>query len=267
MEMNYQQIPILTYHKISKNREWGINTVSPQKFHHQLSILKTENFTSINFHHLLDKKVPPKPIIITFDDGYESVFENAIPALSEFGFTAAIFIVTGHIGKLNTWDANIGGNLVRHLNRQQIHELAQNKIEIGTHGISHRPFTYLTGKEADLELRESKRLLEQITGGNIISMAYPFGMQNKLIQSQVEKSGYKFACVNLFGASNHLNPFAIRRIPVYSTDSSLAFKSKLNNGFSNKIELAKLKVLNWPAFLTPIYQKFIKKYDSNIQEI
>lgn len=259
MEMNYQQIPILTYHKISNNREWGINTVSPQKFRSQLNTLKTENFTPINFHNILKKKIPPKPIIITFDDGYESVFENAFPALSEFGFTAVVFVITGHIGKLNNWDANLGGNLVRHLNQQQIYSLAQNKIEIGTHGISHRPFTYLTEEEADLELRESKRVLAQITGENIISMAYPFGMQNQVIQKQVEKSGYQFACVNLFGSSNHSNPFAIRRIPVYGTDSSLAFRLKINNGFSNKIELSKLKVLSWPAFLTPIYQKYIKK--------
>ncbi|MEJ2538336.1 MAG: polysaccharide deacetylase family protein, partial [Calditrichia bacterium] len=156
MEMNYQQIPILTYHKISKNREWGINTVSPKKFTEHLHFLKTENYTPINFRDLSKNELPSNPVIITFDDGYESVFEHAYPALSEFGFTAVVFVITGYIGKWNKWDANLGGIRFRHLNRQQIQELATNNMEIGSHGISHRAFTRLSSDEAGRELLESK---------------------------------------------------------------------------------------------------------------
>lgn len=259
MEMNYQQIPILTYHKISKNREWGINTVSPKKFTEHLHFLKTENYTPINFRDLSKNELPSNPVIITFDDGYESVFEHAYPALSEFGFTAVVFVITGYIGKWNKWDANLGGIRFRHLNRQQIQELAMNNMEIGSHGISHRAFTRLSSEEAGRELLESKSTLEQITGQKIISMAYPFGIQNKDIQEQVKKTGYHFACVNLYGASDKSNPFTIRRFPVYNTDSSSAFILKLIRGSRNKIEMTKLKILSSPAFLTPVYQKYIKR--------
>lgn len=259
MEMNYQKIPILTYHKISDRREWGLNTVSPKKFNEHLHFLKAENYTPINFRDLCKNELPSNPVIITFDDGYESVFEHAYPALSKFGFTAVVFVITGYIGKWNKWDANLGGIRFRHLNRQQIQELARNNLEIGTHSISHRAFTHLTKDETKNELLESKNTLEQITGQEIISMAYPFGIQNKEIQVRVKKTGYHFACVNLYGASDKSNPLAIRRFPVYKTDSSSSFRLKLIRGSRNKIEMTKLKILSSPAFLTPVYQKYIKR--------
>jgi len=259
MEMNYQQIPILTYHKISNRREWGINAISPKRFAGHLQFLKSENYIPINFQDLSQKELPTNPVIITFDDGYESVYENAFPILSEFGFTAVVFVITGFIGRWNKWDANLGGVRFRHLNRQQIQELAQNNFEIGSHGISHRAFTHLTNTEAAVELIESKNSLEQITSQEVVSMAYPFGIQNKIIQEQVKKAGYQFACVNLYGSSEKSNPLAIRRFPVYNTDSSSAFRLKLIRNSRNKIEMTKLKILSSPAFLTPVYQKFIKR--------
>jgi peptidoglycan/xylan/chitin deacetylase (PgdA/CDA1 family) len=116
------RIPILNYHKIDQRFEWGLNTVKPVRFRQQMQLLKDGGFTPVNFHRVESGALPEKPIIITFDDGYESVYDSALPVLQELDFTAVVFIITDYMGEENTWDANIGGIRFQHLNAGQIRE-------------------------------------------------------------------------------------------------------------------------------------------------
>lgn len=259
MEYFNNQIPILTFHNISQRRDWGINTIPPERFRTHLQFLKNQGYVPINFLNLAHQKLPRNPIIITFDDGYASVFENAFPILQEFGFTAVVFVVTGYIGKWNEWDVNLGGIRSRHLNASQIKKLSESGIEIGTHGTSHYAFTYMTQQKLENELYESKKTIEKIIKRRVVSLAYPFGIQNQKIQQNVEEAGYTFACVNLNGHNGTNNPYCLKRYPVYRTDSIFALKNKLLPGIGNSFEIAKLRLLSWPAILTPVFQKYFFK--------
>lgn len=246
-------IPILTYHKIDIRREWGLNVVSPQAFRAQMEWLKSAGFSPINFRQ--SATAAARPVIITFDDGYESVYRHAFPILQEFGFTAVVFIITGFRGRFNTWDANLGGIRFRHLNDSQIREMSALGIEMGSHTVSHRALPALGREETLCELLDSRRALSDLTGQPVMSLAYPFGRSNQTVRKLAAECGYRFGCVNLWGTIEKENLFTLRRIPVYQTDSLPAFRRKLGAGWGHRLEMGKLRAISWPARLTPLYQR------------
>ena len=254
-----EEIPILTYHKITSQPEFGLNTLPPGRFQKQMNYLKEQNFHPVTFQDLLTQGIPPHPIIITFDDGYSSVYHEAFPILKELGFRAVIFIISDYIGKVNSWDANLFAVKFSHLNESQIKALAAAGMEIGSHGVSHRALTFLTAKELEHELCHSREILTSLSGRAIESFAYPFGIQDITVQQAVQRAGYKFACINVWGSRNSSNQFCLPRLPVYRTDSLNSFKQKLSSGRRKQLEILKLRLFSWPAFLTPLYQKFFKK--------
>jgi peptidoglycan/xylan/chitin deacetylase (PgdA/CDA1 family) len=258
MKERFSEIPILTYHKISNQLEFGINTVAPENFRDQMHFLKTHGYTPTTFLDIIQGHRPAKPIIITFDDGYESVYQNAYHILKEFQFKVVIFLITEYLGKMNSWDANMGGLQFSHLDEQQVVELSQYGVEFGSHGATHRAFTFLPVTEVESEMRESREVIRQITGQPVITLAYPFGMQNKKILGLAKQCGFQVGCINLWGKSGLDNSLSLKRIPVYGIDALDSFRKKLSTGFPKKLEIFKLRLLSWPAFLTPPFQKFIK---------
>lgn len=259
MVKSLSQIPILSYHKITSQKEFGVNTISPGRFRQQMQYLREKKFQSITFQDIIHGRIPTKPIIITFDDGYASVYDEAFPVLKEMNFTAVIFIITSFIGKKNSWDTPLSSGRFYHLNESQITELVKSRMEIGSHGVSHRALTYLPTKELEFEVNESREILHHLTHQAILSFAYPFGMQNFSVQQAVRHAGYQFACIHLWGASRVVNPFCLPRFPVYRLDGIDSFRWKLHSGPEKRLEMLKLQLFSWPAFLTPLYQKLFKK--------
>jgi len=258
MKERFSEIPILTYHKITRQREFGINTVAPEKFREQMLFLKNNKFNPTTFRDIIQGNLPPKPVVITFDDGYASVFESAYPILQEYQFTAVIFLITDYFGKNNSWDANLAGITFTHLDKQQAATLSLSGMELGSHGATHRALNFLSQKEIESELQKSQQAISKISNQPVISLAYPFGMQNQKIQEIALRQGYQVGCINLWGKSEQNNPMSLKRIPVYGTDSLTSFRRKLSAGKLKSVEILKLKMLSWPAFLTPLFQKQIK---------
>jgi len=255
----FSDLTVLTYHKITRQREFGINTVTPDQFYRQMQYLYDHGYHPVTFRDLQRNHLPSQSLIITFDDGYASVYENALPVLREFGFPAVVFLISDYLGKENTWDANLGGVKFRHLNKKQIERLSIDDIEIGSHGATHRALTYLEDKEIELELTKSRNVISRLSHQEVITLAYPFGLQNNRVLEVAKRCGYRFGCINLRGNLTPDNPMSIKRLPVYRTDSLVAFQRKLSADRSKKPEVMKLKLLSWSALLTPVYQKYIKK--------
>lgn len=254
------EIPIVTYHKICYDKEFGINVVRPSQFQRHMKYLYESNFHPITFIDIMKENIPSNPIIITFDDGYQSVFDYALPILQKYHFRAVVYIITGFIGKYNQWDAKLSRDRFMHLNEKEIYALHQAGMEIGSHGKTHRGLTFLNNEDILNELSDSFELLKELTNQKVLSVAYPFGLQNNQIQQMARKAGYQFGCINLWGVQLENNPFCLKRIPIYRIDSMNAFHNKFCSGWKRQIEILKLKILSSPAIMTPLYQKYIKKF-------
>ncbi len=224
-------IPILAYHKIHNNFDLGITRISPDQFENQIKYLFQSGFQTISlYEYIKNKTYDEKKIIITFDDGYESVFEHAFPVLSKYKFTATLFVITEFIGKLNKWDYNSGIIKSRHCNWEQIQRLISAGWEIGSHTTSHRSLTTLAKQKIWYELKNSKNLLENKIQKPVNVISYPFGKFDHRVIECAKKAGYLAGCTLGYNyPQSEIFPYALFRRGVYLFEPLKLFKVKLQN--------------------------------------
>jgi len=181
-------VPILVYHYI-REPQFGLADssrqyeVAPELFAEQLAYLKGQGFESV---HMTDiaaaffagKPLPEKPVIITFDDGRDSQYTAAFPLLKEYGFTATFFVFTNAMDRPGylTWD--------------QLAEMRDAGMEIGSHGIYHPYLTRLSDEEMRAELVGSRAKLQEMLGVSGDVIAYPFGLNDERVRVAVAEAGY-----------------------------------------------------------------------------
>src|SRR5438105_14044459 len=107
--MFFRRLPILMYHKVDELPPGSSDTnyVRPAQFAEQVAALRQWGFEPITFARWLSRDaLPPRPIILTFDDGYRDFERNAWPVLEANGVPATVFLVSSRIGGTNAWDAD-----------------------------------------------------------------------------------------------------------------------------------------------------------------
>lgn len=215
--------PILLYHHISNTGGSYRYAVSKENFRKQMKLLSDLGFHTVTISELVDavssgSSLPEKSIILTFDDGFMDVYENAFPILQEFGFIATTYIIAGVIDS----DLSYG-----YMQPQQLNELAQAGWEIGNHSLTH---TDLKDPKLDLntELDHSREILEEKIGIEIHSFAYPYASANAQIREMVKNHGYQSAVgVGVSNLHTMNNLFFLSRREVYNNTTLQQFKELL----------------------------------------
>ncbi|MDL2280928.1 polysaccharide deacetylase family protein [Selenomonadales bacterium OttesenSCG-928-I06] len=212
-EASYKNgIPILLYHHVSDEKTALPElTVSSEEFDYQMKKLKDSGFSTITTEELLNYmsnkqvRLPEKPIVITFDDGYEDNYTYAFPILKKYNFKATIFMVGVNI------DAN------KRLSTQQMKEMVNYGIEFGSHSITHSSLPALNKTELIKEIKNSKKQIEQVIKKEVSLFSYPYGDYNLNVLESTEFN-YKGAVTVLPGPvkSNYDNVFLMRRIPIFN---------------------------------------------------
>lgn len=196
-----QEIPIFMYHKVnpySSSGGYGLR-VLPDQFAWQMNYLRERGYQTISFDGLINHwekgaPLPMRPVMITFDDGYEDNLLFAYPILKENGFKATIFLVSGLIGKTNEWDTRDNAQPVNKLlTWDQIKEMEKNGIEFGAHTATHPNLAAIPSDEAVSEITLCKQVLEQELGHPVLSFAYPYGKYNEQTKAAVAQAGFKAA--------------------------------------------------------------------------
>jgi len=222
-------IPILAYHNFTKDEgsSYDMNIV---EFEKQIDYLAAHNYSVISLSELLKGlrtgQLPPKPIVITIDDGFKSTFTLAYPVLKKYNFPATLFLYTNFIEK------NSGS-----LTWEEIREMTKNNIEIGSHTLSHCNLlkykknenyeTYLARIRREIFL--SKEILESKIGSKVKFFAYPYGVYSPIIKNLVIQTGYE-GILNANSMNNTLNanPFSLNRQIIFGQSSLNSFVKILN---------------------------------------
>lgn len=248
-----KKVPVLLYHHIQPG---GCNTVSPELFEKHMNYLKKEGYVGVTFRQILfDSNLPDKPVVITFDDGYEAIYRYALPILEKAGFMAVVFMLAGYIGKKNSWDLSLEPRSVRHLNWEELINLNRKGWEIASHAMSHKPLTVMTPEKIQWEIEMSGNLLEEFLNVKTTGFAYPFGRYNIAVKNAVKRAGYHYACGALKRHQLPESEFQLVRIPVYRFDSVHSIRRKLFYPEIPRLEYLKLKLISGLSRLTPLYQK------------
>ncbi|MFQ5584732.1 MAG: polysaccharide deacetylase family protein [Calditrichia bacterium] len=252
---------MLVFHKITTRHEIGINAFSPERFRSCIQYLADNGYRASTFRDLLeDTSCPSKPVILTFDDGYECIYESAFPVMRRVGFPGVVFVVSGFIGRYNDWDVNPGGTRFPHLNKEQIRELNDAGWEIGSHTMNHVALPFLNTRMMRRELSVSRTVLKNLTGREVKTIAYPFGLYNPRVIEAAKRAGYMFGCRNVSFESNRNDLLKIPRVPLNQGRGIKTIQKFMANGGLKGATRLKLIVTGWPAIFSPIYQILFRRY-------
>lgn len=152
--------------------------------------------------------------VITFDDGYSSVYKHAIPEICRRGMSATVFVVAGAIGGINEWDYKIGDRQEQIMSAQQIREISDLGLEIGSHTLTHPHLTSLDEQALKRELIDSKHKLEDLIGKEVAGFSYPYGDYDERVLAATATAGYKYAVSTRLGAVGKANVYEIPRVNV-----------------------------------------------------
>lgn len=220
---------ILAYHGVPK-QDPSLYEVSKNQFQEQIHILHEEGYEVLDLHNAVERTrnnaCPDKSIVITFDDGYLTIFENAIPILKTFQFTATIFVPTGLVRE--TGHGLLEGKQLMTWN--QLKELRASGFSIGSHTVRHRNLIDLEDKVQVYEVMESFAHVREYISQGEIYFAYPYGLLSEKVRNLVAASPYVGALC--FGSvlSNwaKTDPFLLKREKILSTIDQQQFMRLIN---------------------------------------
>jgi peptidoglycan/xylan/chitin deacetylase (PgdA/CDA1 family) len=187
---------ILMYHGVADVADDPyLLCVSPGRFAEQMAWLKRRRLRGVGIGTLVDAMRTRRArnlVGITFDDGYTSVLEEALPELKRHGFGASVFIISGLLGGTNDWDE---GPVFPLMSAAQVRELAAEPgIEIGSHSRTHVRLAGLTGEQLTAEAGGSRADLTTLLDAPVRGFAYPYGSMDAAARRAVQDAGYDYAC-------------------------------------------------------------------------
>lgn len=215
------KILVLNYHQIKNGNSYL--AVHLDDFDAQMNYLVENGYVAITPDALLsalegELELPPKPVLITFDDGYSDNYENAFPILQKYGLRATIFIIPALVGKEGymTWD--------------ELKEMEENGITMQSHTLNHIALEELPDDAMRTELLKSKQILEEKLGHAVDFVAYPTGTYNLHIAGIAREVGYKGAFTIKYGNVDlGSNFFALERVPIFQTHTTMKdFYERIN---------------------------------------
>jgi len=203
-------VPILTYHSIARSAQprFAKFVTSPEVFAEHIAYLHDQGYTPITVSQFVHARsggwanLPPRPVLLTVDDGYADFYSNALPILARHGFVATLYVVTGYIGGTSSWLQREGEANRPMLTWDELHEISEYGIECGAHTHTHPSLDTLTMEAARNEIFRSKSLLEDHLGRQVLSFAYPYGHYTKPVRAMVQHAGYSSACAVRYTSSS-----------------------------------------------------------------
>ncbi len=183
------KVPVMMYHDILAEKQVFFD-VTPNEFEAHLKLIKQKGLTPITMDQLVNHlrtglPLPSKPILLTFDDGYEGHYKYVYPLLKKYNYPAVFSIYTQKVGK------KMGRSS---LNWQQLREMAKDPlVTIASHSVSHTVMEGLSPEQLLLETQESKRILEAELGIPIHYFTYPEGKFDQAAWDAVKQAGYTAA--------------------------------------------------------------------------
>jgi peptidoglycan/xylan/chitin deacetylase (PgdA/CDA1 family) len=184
-------MPILVYHHVVPGHASGsemtrVLFVTPETFEDQLKYLKDNGYQSVSFDDLADYlqygiPLPDRPVILSFDDGWENQFTYAFPLLQKYGFTGTFYVVTEYLDRQNFMSV------------AELKTMIAAGMTIGCHSRSHPALTGLGSTGLQNEIAGSKAWLEQRLGVPVDTFAYPYGAYNSTVVAATKAAGFRTA--------------------------------------------------------------------------
>jgi peptidoglycan/xylan/chitin deacetylase (PgdA/CDA1 family) len=190
---------VLCYHDVRRR----------ERFHDQISILLSRGYSVLTMEEFIAwvrrrQPIRSPAVLLTFDGGYRSQLDNALPALEAFKLPATFFPLSSG---LDLDDAEVSA--------RELAALAAGGHTIGCHTHTHPDLTTLLPDDLEREVAGSKRILEDVVGRPVTAFCYPDGLRSSQVAAAVQRAGFEVAfAVDLGGVNAGDDPYQLRRIPI-----------------------------------------------------
>jgi len=227
-------IPVLTFHAVEDGR--SVVSFSPELFGRFMEKLHRGGYRTVRLSDAAGlvrerKPFPEKSFVLTFDDGYGSVYEGAFPVLRKYRMTATVFLTVGDTENRGPQDRlpTLGGRQM--LSWGEVREMKDAGIDFGAHTVTHPDLTAIDAARMEHEIRGSKEIIENNLGEPVLSFAYPYGLYDERC---VEIAGRNFACacsdkLGLVTGASAL--YALERVDAYYLRRERLFGLMLTKSF------------------------------------
>jgi peptidoglycan/xylan/chitin deacetylase (PgdA/CDA1 family) len=188
----------------------------------QIRYLQRRGYRFLTAEELLEEGAPRnRTAVLTFDDGFRSWLTDVAPLLRRLGVPGTFYVSTGLLGQQH-W--LVPGDAGRLLEADEAKALAEDGMELGSHSVSHPDLRLLDEEELTRELRESKEVVEQLTGRPCRTFAYPYGLYDERVAQAAAEAGYELAFAWLPGP---WRPLEAPRLPAPPRHGGLGLALKL----------------------------------------
>jgi peptidoglycan/xylan/chitin deacetylase (PgdA/CDA1 family) len=244
---NSGRVAVLALHALAPARREM--AVRPERFREQVLALKQAGWRCLpldEFLRVMSGGAPPgvPSVAFTFDDGYRSVYEHALPVLAEAGFHATVFLTVDFLdGKIRPpWrsthpalvaEYTVEAEHFQPMEWRQARELAASRaFRIGSHSLSHPLMGRLDAKTAARELRDSRGAIEDRLGIAVTAFSYPYGVRrygaySEATERLVREAGYECSfSAEIVRARVGAGTYLIPRIPLVDADTGLDARAK-----------------------------------------
>jgi peptidoglycan/xylan/chitin deacetylase (PgdA/CDA1 family) len=237
------KLRVLEYHSISTDGFEDQITISKEKFITHLDYLKKHGYrtmwlSEIDVYQQQKKSLPPKTVVLTFDDGYKNNYTELFPLLKHYDMKAVCFMVLGRIGRNIDWPGQYVNDTMELMTKDQLVEIGSH-IELAHHTFKHDNYTKISFQDIDEDLKLCNGVIAK-EGLNVFpALAYTFGryyrkrgVKQMQLFDLLKRHGIKYA----FRIGNRINVFPlksfydIQRTDIRGTDSMADFKKKVRWG-------------------------------------
>lgn len=238
--VNFNGLPVLMYHKVSDQDNADFLTVTTKQLERQFQYFNKKKYSTILLSDLLaaisrGEPLPPKPLLLTFDDGFKNNYTNLYPLLRKYGLKANIFLVAGFIGH----NSSEGRNNGEFLHIDDIHQFSEDTVQFGLHTFDHKSYADLSISQIDEDIKRSQAHLDQLSIHYQPCLAYTYGaypkkdLQKRIAMFDTLTSNNIELAMRIGNRINKLpikNKMLIERIDIRGNESFLKFKISLAAG-------------------------------------
>jgi peptidoglycan/xylan/chitin deacetylase (PgdA/CDA1 family) len=218
-------VPILMYHRIGDpppEHRWPGLYVTREDFGRQLEELSRRGYTAVTQHQLYDgwsaeHELPAKPVVVSFDDGHVSVWQEAFPLLAARGWPAVLNLL---VSIINSDDGLMSG---------MVHDLVDTGWDLAAHSRTHPDLTQLDRERLDGEVHGSRRDLEEEFDMCVDFFCYPSGRLSTAVVDSVVRAGYLGATTSRPGLAGPEDLYAMPRVRVSREDSATQLAQRLDD--------------------------------------
>ncbi len=223
-------VPILMYHYIrpspGPSDPVGEDlSVSPRMFAAQMQYLASHGYHPITLAQLALARahrfaLPPRPIVLSFDDGYRDFYTTAWPILRRHHFASVLFVITSRVG----WPLYVTWEQLEWMERSGL-------VEVGDHTVHHDDLPSLTYSEARAEILDARRAIEQHLRHPAVSFSYPGGRYDSQDVQILRGAGFRVAVTTIYGYAEPTDdPLLLPRVRIHGSTSLDGFAWLVSHG-------------------------------------